>query len=200
LSGQQYFASLSFHLSLTFSTSLLLLNLLLKAHKAITTSAVTLTNQEHPLCTNLQLPLAFSETSDINTITAPVFSVNDSKAEILGQLESLELPGIACKYESKRFDLWSASPQLPSAFCANIARAANCRQQAPVGVMTFGAGNMRMFLSPKKIKAKINWGQTVSNISDLISGKVYSCQEKEFNVLLPSNLPILLVGKSPINQ
>ena len=170
-----------------------LTNIKLKTHNTITTSTVTLTNQKHSFCANLQLPLAFSDTSDINTIAAPVFSVNDPKAEILGQLESLELPGIACKYESGRFDLWSASPQLDSAFCANIARAANCRQQAPVGVMTFGSGSTRMFLSRDRLMAKIRWNEATTTLLNPITGDIYSREGNGFNVLLSGNSPILLV-------
>ena len=176
-----------------------LTNIKLKVHETITTSAVTLTNNKHPFCENMQLPMPFSETSDIDSITAPVFSVDDFQAETLGQLESLELPGIACKYDSERFDLWSASPLLPSAFFANIACAAKCRQQAPSGVMTFGTGNMRMFLSLEKIKIKVAWGKAVANIRDLISGKIYSCRKKDFNLLLYPNRPVLLVEENTIN-
>ena len=173
-----------------------LTNIKVKTHNTITTSAVTLNAKRHPLCSGLELPLAFSETNDIETISAPVFFVNDAQTEVLGQLESLESPGIACKYEAGRFDLWSASALLPSKLCANIARAAGCRQQSPVGVMTFGSGNMRMFLSSVDVKVRIDWNSTVTALCDVISGQTYFRKEDHFDIQLSAGMPVLLQQKT----
>jgi hypothetical protein len=148
------------------SSSLTGLNM--RMHDVSTAAAVTLLNSEHPLCQGMTLPLALSSTDDINTIHGPVFSVEDRDAEVLGQLESLELPGVAIKRDGKRFDLWSSSPLLPSAMWRNIGIMAGCQPAAAAGVMTFGTGKRRMFLNPLDQKMEIAWGN--NDILTVFSG------------------------------
>jgi hypothetical protein len=135
----------------------------MRMHEVSSACAVTLLNADHPLCEGMTLPLALSSTDDINTIQGPIFSVEDRDAEVLGQIESLEVSGIAVKRNGKRFDLWSSSPLLPAAMWRNIGVMAGCEPAAASGVMTFGTGNRRMFLDPLDQNVEITWGENVQS-------------------------------------
>jgi hypothetical protein len=135
----------------------------------------------------MTLPLALSSTDDINTIHGPVFSVEDRDAEVLGQLESLELPGVAIKRDGKRFDLWSSSPLLPSAMWRNIGIMAGCQPTTAAGVMTFGSGKRRMFLSPLDQDVEIAWGRNVIKINDALTGETFASDNGSFSLKLTAN-------------
>ena len=67
------------------------------------------------------LPQATAGTQIIEQLVNPLFVLDDPEADVLGQLESLELPGIGVKYRADgAFDLWSASPWLRKAFWRNV--------------------------------------------------------------------------------
>jgi hypothetical protein len=163
-----------------------------------TTGAVTLLNSEHPLCKGMTLPLALSSTDDINTLQGPVFSAEDREAEVLGQLESLELPGVVIKRDGNRFDVWSSSPLLPPVMWRNIGIMAGCQPAAPAGVMTFGTGNRRMFLSPYDQYVEIAWEKNVIKINDALTGEAFAPDNGRFSLKLLANRVRYLCNKSSL--
>ncbi|MBE6375173.1 MAG: hypothetical protein E7050_01795 [Lentisphaerae bacterium] len=84
-------------------------------------TSLTLLNGNSPFTSQLSIPLAAEGTDSLGSIFFPVVYLDDPEAEILGQLESLELPGIGVKYRGNNaFDLWAATPYLPRSFWENV--------------------------------------------------------------------------------
>lgn len=184
--------------SISAENSSSLTGIRMRMHDVSTTGAVTLLNSEHPLCQGMTLPLALSSTDDINTIQGPVFSAEDPEAEVLGQLESLELPGIVIKQDGNRFDLWSSSPLLAPEMWRNIGKMAGCQPAAPAGVMTFGTGNHRMFLSPYEQDVEIAWGKNVIKINDALTGEAFAPDNGRLSLKLLANSVRYLCNKSSL--
>jgi hypothetical protein len=167
-------------------------------HDVSTAGAVTLLNSEHPLCQGMTLPLALSSTDDINTIQGPVFSAEDHDTEVIGQLESLERPGVVIKRDGNRFDLWSSSPLLPPVMWRNIGIMAGCQPAAPAGVMTFGSGKHRMFLSPQDQDLEVAWGRNVIKINDALTGETFASYNGQFTLKLLANRVRYLCDQSSL--
>ena len=89
--------------------------------QAPASSALTLLNSQSEFTSQLTLPLAAEGTDSLTSMFYPVVYLDDPDAEILGQVESLELPGVGVKYRRNgAFDLWAASPYLPRGFWENV--------------------------------------------------------------------------------
>jgi hypothetical protein len=184
--------------SISAENSSSLTGIRMRMHDVSTAGAVTLLNSEHPLCQGMTLPLALSSTDDINTIQGPVFSAEDHDTEVIGQLESLERPGVVIKRDGNRFDLWSSSPLLPPVMWRNIGIMAGCQPAAPAGVMTFGSGKHRMFLSPQDQDLEVAWGRNVIKINDALTGETFASYNGQFTLKLLANRVRYLCDQSSL--
>jgi len=87
---------------------------------------VRITNAKHPACAGMKLPKPTTDLSDVaTTIYPPMLVVRpEPGVDVLGEIESADLPGLAYRQDGKRFDLWSSTPRLPLPLLRNLRKLA----------------------------------------------------------------------------
>lgn len=106
-----------------------------KAWNTPTLNSVVLNNKKSHFFNGMLLPFGSSETDAIEAVQIPLFSFEpDPSVEVLGTLQSFEVPGLGVRHTKNRFDIWSSTPLLPAAFWHNAAALAGCKTPVPSGI------------------------------------------------------------------
>ncbi len=108
--------------------------------QTITSNSITLLNAGHALCGGLDVPQALNGVEQLITVWSPVIYADT--ADFIGQIESVELPGMVCRQDGNRFDFWAAAPQIPPQMLRNLAEAAGVELLVSPGVQMFGTAQL----------------------------------------------------------
>ena len=114
-----------------------------KLDDILTNNHLTVLNYNHEVTKGLKnYTQGTLGNDDTRGIYSPILYLEDKDATILGQIEPLEVPGIAIKEESNRFDMWLSAPLITCDFLYNIAKYAGCHMYIKSGHVIFGKGNI----------------------------------------------------------
>ncbi len=143
----------------------------------ICSNSITLLH-EHPICDGLKIPQALNGIEQSLTVWSPVIYADTQ--EFIGQIESVELPGMVFRQDGKRFDFWSAAPQIPPVMLRNLVEAAGIVPLASPQVQLFGNGQLLTLRNRSSQPVRLRSPGPLINI---LTGQIYSPVNAE--VILP---------------
>ncbi|MCF7849545.1 MAG: hypothetical protein K9M45_11905 [Kiritimatiellales bacterium] len=150
----------------------------LEAVDTITSNQCSITVPEHHLAAAVPRTVGSLGNNDIRGIYGPVLYSTDPNAEILGQLESLHLPGIAMKEKESRFDFWTAAPLLPWQLLNNLAAHAGVHLWTKPGTWLSASGKIFALHTDQDEELSVIPPGPSDKLTDLISDESFSCSEK----------------------
>jgi hypothetical protein len=121
----------------------------------------------------------------------PRFWSDDSKAQVLGELEGIQKPGLVVKKVANWTSIYSSAPIIPAQLLRNIARTAGCHIYSDGGDVVYSSREFLAIYSPG------GGGRTFhlphkSDVTDLLTDKVIARHVTEFSLTLDPNTTLLL--------
>jgi hypothetical protein len=157
-----------------------------------TSQQLTVSDFNHTITRDVPKTQGTAGNDDLRGIYGPMLFVEDGRAEILGNIESIEKPGIAFKHQGSRFDAWFASPLLSPKLLANLLSAAKVHLYVEHGNVVFGAGNLVTLQSDVTKTIKFRPKLELEKAEDILTGKTYTCIDGAVSFDLTGGEPILL--------
>jgi hypothetical protein len=121
----------------------------------------------------------------------PQFWSDDPLAQVLGTLAGVNKPGLVVKQMPGWTSIYSSAPILPAALLRNIARVAGCHIYSDGGDVVYANREFLGIYSPSGGSRTIHLPER-SDVTDLLSDKVFAKGATEFSVELPANTTLLL--------
>ncbi len=157
-----------------------------------TSHQVTLLNLSHPVTEGVGQIIGTKGNDDIRGVYGPIVYADDSEAQTLGQIESLQIPGMAFKRDGERFDCWIASPLLPPKLLGNLAREAGAHMYVESGVVIFGCGNLFSLQSDQECTIEFTPKMPVESVYNLLTAEAYPRSRKSFTIPIGKDDPVLV--------
>jgi hypothetical protein len=150
--------------------------------------------EKDPLLQGMALPYALHPVEDLSTVYGPVLFCDDPAASVLGQIESLEMPGMAIKRGPERFDLWSVSPLLPPDVLHRIMKAAGAWMYCDKAemAMLYGSTGLLAVCPEKSGQLSLNLPPQYHQAEDLGSGTIYDVGDEKIILNFENTIPVLL--------
>jgi hypothetical protein len=157
-----------------------------------TSQQLTVSNFTHTITKDVPQIQGTTGNEDLRGIYGPMLFVEDDDAQVLGNIESIDKPGIAFKLQGSRFDAWFAGPLLSPKLLGNLASAAGVHLCVEPGNVIFGAGNLVSLQSDVTKMIKFRPKVKVDKAEDILTGKIYECIDGSIVIDLTEGEPILL--------
>lgn len=150
--------------------------------------------EKDQLLQGMALPYALHKVEDLSTVYGPVLFCDDPAAPVLGQIESLEMPGMAIKRGPERFDLWSVSPLLPPDVLHRIMKAAGVWMYCdkPDMAMLYGSAGLLAVCPETSGQLSLNLPPQYHQAEDLGSGTIHEVGDGKIILNFENTIPVLL--------